>query len=62
MLSRSPLSRISFYTVLLLVASGAFRPGVLEIMNYREVSVQMLRDLSVHKTRLVITVTLHQNK
>ena len=58
----APLSRLSFHAMLLLAASGGFRPGVVENVKYRQVSIQMVRDPKTQETRLVATITLHQNK
>lgn len=48
--------------MLLLAASGGFRPGVVENVKYRQVSIQMVRDPKTQETRLVATITLYENK
>lgn len=40
----APLSRVSFHAMLLLAASGGFRPGWVETVMYRQVSIQMVRN------------------
>lgn len=40
----TPLTRLSFHAMLLLAAIGGFRPGVVENIKYRQVSIQIVRD------------------
>lgn len=57
-----PITRLSFHAMLLLAATGGFRPGVVENVKYRQVSVQVIRHPKTQEKRLVATFTLQQNK
>ncbi|KAK7735967.1 hypothetical protein SLS63_003485 [Diaporthe eres] len=58
----TPITRISFHAMLLLAAIGGFRPGVVENVKYKQVSIRVLRHPKTHEKRLVATFTLQQNK
>ncbi|KUI64507.1 Mitosis inhibitor protein kinase mik1 [Cytospora mali] len=58
----TPLTRLSFHAMLLLAAIGGFRPGVVENIKYRQVSIQMVRDPKTQEIKLVVTFTVQQNK
>lgn len=58
----TPITRVSFHAMLLLAAIGGFRPGVVENVKYKQVSIRVLRHPKTHEKRLVATFTLQQNK
>jgi hypothetical protein len=57
-----PITRLSFHAMLLLAATGGFRPGVVENVKYRQVSVQVVRHPKTQEKRLITSFTLQQNK
>ncbi|KAH8751077.1 hypothetical protein F5883DRAFT_386752, partial [Diaporthe sp. PMI_573] len=57
-----PVTRVSFHNTLLLGAICGFRPGVLENLKYRQVTLLVLRDPKTQRKRLVASFTIRQNK
>ncbi|KAH8757749.1 hypothetical protein F5883DRAFT_428208, partial [Diaporthe sp. PMI_573] len=57
-----PVTRVSFHNTLLLGAICGFRPGVLENLKYRQVTILVLRDPKTQRKRLVASFTIRQNK
>lgn len=57
-----PVTRVSFQNTLLLGAICGFRPGVLENLKYRQVTLEILRDPKTQRNRIVATFTVRQNK
>lgn len=56
------LMRLSFHYMLLLGAVGGFRPGVLLGIQYRQISLELIRVPDTGEKKLVAMFTLKQNK
>jgi hypothetical protein len=61
-ISCTPLTRVSFHAKILMLALGGFRPGVVERIKYRQVSVELVRGPEMQQPKLVVTFTITQNK
>lgn len=57
-----PVTRVSFHNTLLLGAICGFRPGVLENLKYRQVTLEVVRDPTTQRNRIVATFIVRQNK
>ncbi|KAK1975228.1 hypothetical protein LZ30DRAFT_638987 [Colletotrichum cereale] len=54
--------RVAFHAILLLSSIGGFRPGALMNIKYKQIGLAVVRDPATHRTHLVVTVRVVQNK
>lgn len=58
----TPIIRLSFHAMVLLATVGGFRPEVVEMLKYRQTSVQVVRHPKTGEKTTTVAFTLQQNK